>query len=169
VHDLGLNLVFVFEVALHPFCQKKHCLQCYDNYWVAKRRQWLVANQQADNHQVMPIKCSACPNEGLGHLDTISTKSKWVISRVRELLDEWNNQGNAAAKIVVVSSCAGTLTWFNRAFTGLRISSSLCTRYNALAANTIQSFVSDPTIRILLITPSVIRTKFVLPIAYNCQ
>lgn len=64
---------------------------------------------------------------------------------------------------MVVSSCAGTLTWFNRAFTGLGISSSLCTRYNALAANTIQSFVSDPTIRILLITPSAIRTKIVLP------
>jgi hypothetical protein len=79
------------------------------------------------------------------------------------LLDEWNNQGNAAAKIVVVSSCAETLTWFNRAFTGLGISSSLCTRYNDLGANTIQSFVSDPTIRILLITPSAIQTKIVLP------
>jgi hypothetical protein len=69
-------------------CFHIFCLRCNDNYWVAKRRQWLVANQQADNH----IKwCQSCVR--LVRMRVLDIwihllqyqRLKWVISRVRSM------------------------------------------------------------------------------------
>jgi hypothetical protein len=50
------------------------------------------------------INCPVCQNEVFfwtgEELATLSTKSKWVINKVRELIDEWNQEANAATKIV---------------------------------------------------------------------
>ncbi|KAL6552940.1 hypothetical protein OROGR_006782 [Orobanche gracilis] len=114
----------------------------------------------------MIIKCPICPNI-LGpweeDLVFMSTKSKYVIKRVGELLDEWKQQENFEAKIVVVSSCGATLTWLNRALTGLGITSTLYTRYNAQTAHMIQGFLDDLINRVLLIKPRAIRFDIVVP------
>jgi hypothetical protein len=60
----------------------------------------------------------------------VSTRFKWVINRVQQLLDEWNGQKNVASKVVIVSSSEGFLVWFDNAFEGLGISSMFCEEYN---------------------------------------
>jgi hypothetical protein len=113
--------------------------------------------------EVLAITCPLCTTI-LGHWSThlsatMSTKSRWIINKVRELLNELENE----TKVVVISSCPPNLTWFSRAFTGLQIPHTLCPNYDGDTDDTIANFMADLMNRVLLITPRAIQLEIVLP------
>jgi hypothetical protein len=79
-------------------CSHLVCIPCYELYCNEKRYELEVSNRP------VIINCPVCQNEVFfgpdEELATLSTKSKWVINKVRELIDEWNQEANAATKIV---------------------------------------------------------------------
>jgi hypothetical protein len=142
---------YVDSIAL---CTHVFCFECYENYFNNSKRKV--------NGKLLS-KCPSCnetTREPLAELTYVSTKFKWVINRVQQLLDEWNGQTNVASKVVIVSLIEGFLVWFDKALRGLGISSMFCQEYNA---DGVHSFLVDPVNRVLLITPWAIQTEIILP------
>jgi hypothetical protein len=103
-------------------CSHIFCIGCYADFVNHKVQEFEKAQANGEPvGEVLAITCPLCPTI-LGHWSThlsatMSTKSRWIINKVRELLNELENE----TKVVVISSCPPNLTWFSRAFTGLQI------------------------------------------------
>ncbi|MCH80233.1 hypothetical protein A2U01_0000999, partial [Trifolium medium] len=135
-------------------CGHAFCFGCFIHYFNLEKF------AMPGTVDLMAARCPTCrgivykPDDELTFL---SSKQKFVIYMVQYLLRVWNGQPR---KIVVASSHNGTLLWLHNAFLGLGITSTLCARHNVESIN---EFVNNPNISVLLIGMREIKTKIKLP------
>jgi hypothetical protein len=144
-------------------CGHIFCRNCFLELWVRADEEEVEEDEEEEDEE--RHKCPTCRHvfqEPIIELSFLSSKSKWIIDQIRHIIEGGVGGlagGCVGRKIVVLSSCEGTLLWLHQALRGLEIESTFCRQFDKL---TINNFLDSSTNRVLVMPISALQREIIL-------